>query len=192
MKKTLMAALVAVSMVGGSFADMYANLAVGYGIFNSGGATGLVVDEIGQSVTMQVVSGNSGIVAGGALAYEVNLNLLGNVLNTGGAQTYVIDTLGAFQGYASGKQVVLDWQAYDADAWIVVTGTGTSEAYVANVGSLITDRAFDDKALPEGINFDNNAAGASANAVVIPEPATFGLMGIAGLGMFLARKKARR
>ncbi|MDF7800963.1 PEP-CTERM sorting domain-containing protein [Pontiellaceae bacterium B1224] len=27
---------------------------------------------------------------------------------------------------------------------------------------------------------------------VIPEPATLGLMGIAGLGMFLARKKARR
>ncbi len=34
------------------------------------------------------------------------------------------------------------------------------------------------------------AAGAGA-VEVIPEPATLGLMGIAGLGMFLARKKAR-
>ena len=30
------------------------------------------------------------------------------------------------------------------------------------------------------------------NVEAIPEPATLGLMGIAGLGMFLARKKARR
>jgi hypothetical protein len=45
------------------------------------------------------------------------------------------------------------------------------------------------------------AAGDSANTgttvisgdwVAIPEPATLGLMGIAGLGMFLARRKARR
>lgn len=31
-----------------------------------------------------------------------------------------------------------------------------------------------------------------ADTTVIPEPATIGLMGIAGLGMFLARRKARR
>ncbi|WP_372808530.1 PEP-CTERM sorting domain-containing protein [Pontiella sp.] len=31
-----------------------------------------------------------------------------------------------------------------------------------------------------------------ANIEVIPEPATLGLMGVAGLGMFLARRKARR
>lgn len=31
-----------------------------------------------------------------------------------------------------------------------------------------------------------------ANIEVIPEPATIGLMGIAGLGLFLARRKARR
>ena len=31
-----------------------------------------------------------------------------------------------------------------------------------------------------------------ANVTVIPEPATLGLMGIAGLGMYLARRKVRR
>ena len=36
------------------------------------------------------------------------------------------------------------------------------------------------------------SASAVANLQVVPEPATLGLMGIAGLGMFLARKKARR
>jgi hypothetical protein len=32
----------------------------------------------------------------------------------------------------------------------------------------------------------------TTNIEVVPEPATIGLMGIAGLGMFLARKKSRR
>ena len=34
--------------------------------------------------------------------------------------------------------------------------------------------------------------GQTVNSYVVPEPATFGLMGVAGLGMFLARKKSRR
>ena len=37
-----------------------------------------------------------------------------------------------------------------------------------------------------------SSAGAIANMQVVPEPATLGLMGVAGLGMFLARRKARR
>ncbi len=37
-----------------------------------------------------------------------------------------------------------------------------------------------------------DAAGTAGQFEVVPEPATIGLMGIAGLGMFLARRKARR
>lgn len=37
-----------------------------------------------------------------------------------------------------------------------------------------------------------NPGDITANIEVIPEPATIGLMGVAGLGMFLARRKARR
>ncbi len=193
MKKIIITIAVAVSIVGGSFADMmFADLAVGYGIYNSDGSAGIIADEIGQSVTIRVVSGISGISEGGTLSYLVDLNSLGSVLNAGGPQTFVIDLLGEYQDYSVGNLIRLDWQAYDADAWIIVTGTGTSEAYVTNVGSLIEDRAYDEKGLPNGINYDNNALGANANAIVIPEPATIGLMGIAGLGMFLARRKVRR
>ena len=51
--------------------------------------------------------------------------------------------------------------------------------------------------LPVGataLNVDQSAelSFAAQPWVAIPEPATLGLMGIAGLGMFLARKKARR
>jgi hypothetical protein len=45
-------------------------------------------------------------------------------------------------------------------------------------------------ALPQDVVIPNLVAGTTVT--VIPEPATLGLMGIAGLGMFLARKKARR
>ena len=40
--------------------------------------------------------------------------------------------------------------------------------------------------------FDAGLVKMTGTVVAIPEPATLGLMGIAGLGMFLARKKARR
>ena len=39
--------------------------------------------------------------------------------------------------------------------------------------------------------FDNGGT-VDINIQVVPEPATFGLMGIAGLGMYLARRKTRR
>lgn len=41
-------------------------------------------------------------------------------------------------------------------------------------------------------NFDAGTVQMTNMTIAIPEPATLGLMGIAGLGMFLARKKARR
>ena len=44
-------------------------------------------------------------------------------------------------------------------------------------------------AMNTGPGFDVSAMGALP---VVPEPATFGLMAVAGLGMFLARKKTRR
>ena len=75
---------------------------------------------------------------------------------------------GAAQGdyYYTGATV-------DAADWVLV---GTDPGTVFS-GSIMEDVTT---------NID------SQGTQVIPEPATFGLMGIAGLGMFLARKKARR
>lgn len=81
-----------------------------------------------------------------------------------------------FQSSASAGEWFLDTGAVDASAW-VFDAQNTATIYQGN-------------AVP-GADFttlDLNSGGTS----VIPEPATFGLMGIAGLGMFLARKKARR
>ena len=45
---------------------------------------------------------------------------------------------------------------------------------------------------PIGTAQDFSTGVVNADTQVVPEPATFGLMGVAALGLFLARKKARR
>ncbi len=195
MKKTI-AFLIAIAVAGVASADMmYANINVGYGLYNSAGNAGFVTDVVGNEITMQVVSGNSGITLGGPLSYVVDLSMLGTVLGT---STRAIETTGVWWDYATGLAVDVAWQTYDADAWVVLTGTGTDEVYVALVSTYIVDRAYDQKALPNVIAIDSpdgqvaHSVQLNANAIVIPEPATIGLMGIAGLGMFLARRKVRR
>lgn len=61
--------------------------------------------------------------------------------------------------------------------------------FTGNIGTLSELQPGADPALAPQV-FNGGALQTSVE--VIPEPATFGLMGIAGLGMFLARKKARR
>ncbi len=192
MKRNITVLAVAVAVAGIASADMFASLTVGYGIFDSGGVNGLVVDEVGELITIRVVSGDSGIVAGGDLGYMLDLSLLGVGL---GLTEWSVTLVDDYQDFAYGAAVLVGGVGvpYDADAWIVITGSNTDEAYVANVGSLILDRTLTIMDTPELIFFDGGGiTGATANATVIPEPATIGLMGIAGLGMFLARRKVRR
>jgi len=59
------------------------------------------------------------------------------------------------------------------------------------IGGVILDMAAVGDPAPTNPQLINPGA-VTANIQVIPEPATLGLMGIAGLGLFLARKKARR
>ncbi len=189
---TGLAVAVAVAAAGIASADMFASITVGYGIFDSTGGSGLVVDEVGELITIRVVSGDSGIVTGGDLGYLLDLSLLG--VELGFTEWFVTD-VGMWQDYATGAAVMVGGVGvpYDADAWIVMTGSNTDEAYVANVGSLILDRTLTAMDPPQTVYFDGGGVtGAIANAIVIPEPATIGLMGIAGLGMFLARRKVRR
>ena len=50
----------------------------------------------------------------------------------------------------------------------------------------------EDAGLPQSAAQAFNGGAVSVNVEVVPEPATFGLMGVAGLGIFLARRKAGR
>ena len=79
---------------------------------------------------------------------------------------------------------------------IVVNGgvayTSIADLQIGDTFDITTSRVFADAGVAPGIPENLSMAPQSVTIEVIPEPATLGLMGIAGLGMFLARKKARR
>ena len=91
-----------------------------------------------------------------------------------------------------GTAYMEDLAAIDQNAYAVV---GAFEAVVGST-FMVSEMALVKNLFPAGQatpdlpqDFD---PGAMTSVEVVPEPATFGLMGIAGLGMFLARRKARR
>jgi len=89
-----------------------------------------------------------------------------------------------FQGDGSGGQFFLDTDAVDASLWVYDDGAGNSPP-VPDTATI-----YKENAIANTVWIDAN------NTTVIPEPGTFGLMGLAGLGLFMARrsalKKARR
>lgn len=78
-----------------------------------------------------------------------------------------------FEGGGAAGEYYYTGAAIDASNWVLV-GSDPSTVYT-------------DSVMEAGV-FNIDAQGTT----VIPEPATIGLMGIAGLGMFLARRKSRR
>ena len=68
-------------------------------------------------------------------------------------------------------------------------GITTYNIFTGNVAGFSTASGDFSVGTIQAGTFDASEMG---GLTVIPEPATFGLMGIAGLGLFLARKKARR
>ena len=105
-------------------------------------------------------------------------------------------------GYTSVDDAIADYSGYTAYAIVLdsafVSYTGVDDVatgtWYANTGIAGTVTDLLDVPVggtpppPDQFNVGN----VQTNAQVIPEPATIGLMGVAGLGMFLARRKARR
>ena len=63
---------------------------------------------------------------------------------------------------------------------------------IAAAGNELVDLKPDANPAAAPQSFNPGDITSNVQVIAIPEPATFGLMGIAGLGLFLARKKARR
>lgn len=198
MKKTIITAMVAM-VAAVATADFYVNMAVPFGIYDQGGGA-LISNPGGQALLELFYVGDNGVVdyagAGAGTLGDVDLGgsgddvLLGSFIFTAAG--------GAFDGYISGaaSTITAPYQGTGEIFGRVYQGLGAPgdwyyQGAVQVVPSL--DPSGDPPPTPADYFVDGGAAGSLANAgQVIPEPATIGLMGIAGLGMYLARRKARR
>ncbi|VGO16120.1 hypothetical protein PDESU_04710 [Pontiella desulfatans] len=194
MKKAIVL-LSAIALAGAASADIYTALAAGFGIGGNGSAGGIVNATDGTQILLQLIDGG-----GDGLDYEAGMQVWADGVKASGNDT----VLGTLSGVVtSGGADYSDWAGliagtitatYTADAWIRVSGTEGGDWVYEQAMSFSDIDISDPKATPEGKFFDNGGAGGTATGAVtvIPEPATIGLMGIAGIGMFLARRKARR
>jgi hypothetical protein len=156
--------------------------------FTTGAAT--VFSLINQDLSAFIVSGQIDI-----------LHFQSATLASGTGAAQDIGIKPAFQG---GGWLINDFVSSDnsnigtAYAIVVDHGgyTSLSDIQIGDYVGFVTGGAVED--LQPGVNppatgptFDGGAVQTNVQ-VVVPEPATFGLMGVAGLGLFLARRKARR
>ncbi|MDZ8117920.1 PEP-CTERM sorting domain-containing protein [Pontiella agarivorans] len=197
MKKAIVA-LVAVAMVGVANADIYANLSAGFGISGAGSAGGIVDAIDGTTVVLQVIDGGGDgldYAAPGVIQYNGGLLTAGNDILLGTLTANVTGGGGDYSDWAATISGIVQY-SYVSDAYFRVSGIEDGDWVYEGSAAFADIDTSDPKATPEFVFFDEGGAGGAADGSVtvqvIPEPATIGLMGIAGLGMFLARRKARR
>lgn len=193
MKKVItMVAMVAAASV--ATADLSVNFSNQNAAITSGGAyvaAGSLMQLVWSANGITTTSGGSYAVgAGSALAgeYILDSQLTSNGFGFYGPNTGVYTSadvggadinsgsffLRAFEtATGDAGSAFADLSATDASSW-VYNAVDTGTIFQGNLTGVAPGQAVDI---------------ASANTTVVPEPATIGLMGIAGLGLFASRKK---
>ena len=196
--KKLAVITVIVGLVGAVQADYFINFSSYWGTAGSDGTTG-IIPKTGDKALVQLIFAGADGIANELEPGKLDLNALitgddvllyeGTFENTGGLyEDFAGGSYGVFDGAA-----FLGGAVYGRIFSTDVVGEGASY-FIAEVGTmsdLDSSGGGGTPPLANDYNLNPDALGVAAG-MVIPEPATFGLMGIAGLGMFLARKKARR
>jgi hypothetical protein len=195
---------VAVLAAGYAQADFFVNFAVPYGVADrSGDAVELIDANSGQSLLELYYVGDNGVVD---YSQAPAAGTLGDVLVGGGNGDDVLlgsfiftASGGSYDGFISGASQNIISSPYLGTGEIfgrVFQGTGAvGDWYYQGAVQVVADLDpnGDPPPTPADYFVDGGVAGARAEmGQVIPEPATFGLMGVAAMGLFLARKKARR
>lgn len=201
MKKTL-AMLAAVAVAGTVSADLSVNWGNGAGVVDEGGSAAAgpycenaIIQIIWSATGITTASGNSYAVGAGAV-------LSGEYILTSGTT----GSYGLWSGLG-GTFTDADVGGSDIHSGKIFTrifqdGTPSAGDYFYDVGVMDADLEYNPGPPPVASTVTDmtNPTGANGSAInitdggttVIPEPATIGLMGVAGLGMFLARRKVRR
>lgn len=190
--KTKIAILAAVAFASVSMADFYINFAVPYGITaidsgefidSSSGTATLVLYSAGANGVADFESGGK-VALGGAASGDDTV--LGSYTFTASGGTY--------DGFVSGAGSNI--QAAFGDAGLVfgrvIQGTAQAgdEVATGSVGTF-SDLDLSGTPPPPENYFVDGGTGLQASTTVIPEPATIGLLGIAGAGLFAARRKTQ-
>ncbi len=197
--KRIIVGMVAVAMVGVSHADIYANMQVGFGVGGNGDSGGIVDSTLGTEIILQVISGGGdglNYAEAGKVQYNSGFLVAGNDVLLTTISGFVSNAAGSdFSDFATAVNGIIT-ELDSIDTWVRVSGVADGNWVFEQAISFASLDSTDPFVTPETIFYDNAGAGGSADGSVqvqvIPEPGTLGLMGIAGLGMFLARKKARR
>ena len=192
MKKILLTMVVAVAVVGVASADLTQWDIKG----------GVATDQNGDAFANLTATGLTFINVGAEFdGATININVLQSLVGKGGGGI----PLGVGPAFLGGVYAAGGFED-DASAIAIATFLVVNRAGITGVGDIVagdfvgvsavtfepTERwPVGDPApgLPDSFVLGDIQTGIE---VVIPEPATFGLLGLAGLGMFLARKKARR
>ena len=161
-----------------------------YDVGGSGGAgpfvEGALVQLIWSTTPGITVAGDYALLGGATLADEWELdNSLTGAYGQGfsGGGIYADAAVGGNDistGYFYTR--VFQSAASAGESFLDIAGASPA---LAVYDPQTASTTYGDPVLVAAYNIDANTT------TVIPEPATFGLMGVAALGMFLARKKAR-
>jgi hypothetical protein len=190
--KLKIAIIAAASIASVSMADFFVNFSVPYGVYASGG--GEFIDSSSGTATLVLYTAG----ANGVADFEA-----GGLVALGGAASgddSVIGTYaftasgGAYDGYISGfgQNVTAAYADSGLVFGRVIQGSATAGSEVATgaVGTY-SDLDLSGTPPPPENYFVDGGTGLTATTTVIPEPATIGLLGIAGAGLFAARRKTR-
>ena len=217
MKKIII--LAAMAVAGVASADFYIEMNAGYGFssdyeHDSSGNTPLLAD--GEQALVQLIyAGDDGIAnhyaennngSGTDYVLQDENTMYGDDVFVTSFLTDVADSsAGDYSEYAL-HDITID-EAYQGNGKVYarVFNAAKTEYYEQAIfqasdldpsgtppdtaDKYYTDNGSVDGSTPTFVGLQ--ASGDNYKVVAVPEPATFGLMGVAGLGLFLARKKAR-
>ena len=192
MKKVIAVSMVAVLAVVGAQADIYTGFGSSYGVVDVDNVTPLLGN--GEQALVQLIyAGVNGVIdgpagIGGAVSGD-DIILFAGLTDPAVAGDFNTEyglfgtVVGPVAGFAGGN---VYGRMFQDDA-----ASASSYYYEGHV-QLMSDFVQSGPLGPPAESYDiGQGAFAVADQQVIPEPATIGLMGIAGLGMFLARRKVR-
>lgn len=199
MKKVILTAMISAVVLSAN-ADYYVNVfttggfetSIGIGdganpLLGVGTSAQVVLYFAGANGVADYADGSMGVALGGVASGDDVL--LGSFLTT--------NTGAPFEEYALVNDVVGNSVYLGGLVFARIFDTNTASAgswyYEGTVQSVVDiDRTVVPALLPAAYELGAGAIAPLNMGQVIPEPATLGMMAVAGLGMFLARKKARR